>query len=316
MSESQPREGPANRWQRLGVFGDLPTRFMRAGLRQVPWFLEPVLVVMWTSLWFLVAAPQRRAVIGNLAFLVPGGSRLGTWLRAWRVFLNFAWTYMDGTRCEMGGAGVDWVIDGLRNFEDLAARREGCLILTAHMGNYDMAAPMFSGHFGRTVHAVRARERDPGMQEMRERELRAQEARHPWFRSLYNDPDSMLAVELTRVLAAGDVVAVQADRVLFDVSATETEVDGGWWMRLPRGPLVLAQATGAPCFPLFIVRDGWRRYRVRVLPRLELPRRRRGAGSEEAAAAWAEVLLRVLREEWRQWFVFEPVFRREEAVGK
>ena len=296
----------------MGVFGDLPTRFMRAGSRQAPWFLEAVLVVMWTVVWFLAAAPQRRAVVANLRVLVPGGSRPGNWLRAWRVFLNFAWTYADANRCATGGTGVDWVVDGVKNFEDLASRREGCLILTAHMGNYDMAAPMFSGHFGRTVHAVRTRERDPGMQEIRERELRAQEARHPQFRSLYNDPNSMLAVELTRVLAGGDVVAIQADRVLFEVSPTETPVGDGWRMRLPRGPLVLAQATHAPCFPLFILRDGWRRYRVRVLPRLELPPHRRGAGSEEAALVWAQVLLRVLREEWRQWLVFEPAFRREE----
>jgi len=300
----------------MGVFGDLPTRFMRAGLRQAPWFLEPVLLAMWTTLWFLLIAPQRRAVAANLHVLLPGTSRPGNWLRAWRVFLNFAWTYTDATRCEAGGTGVDWVIEGVENFADLAGRREGCLILTAHTGNYDMAAALFSGHFGRTVHAVRARERDPAMQAIRNRELRSQEARHPWFRSLYNDPNSMLAVELTRLLAGGDVVAVQADRVLFEVSPTATPVGGGWQMRLPRGPLVLAQATRAPCFPLFILRDGWRRYRVRVLPRLEMPPRHRGSASAEAAAVWADLLLRVLREEWRQWFVFEPAFCREGESNK
>ena len=266
---------------------------------------------MWTTFWFLLAAPQRRAVASNLRVLVPGGSRIGNWLRAWRVFLNFAWTYTDATRDQTGGTGVDWVIEGLENFKDLAHRREGCLVLTAHTGNYDMAAPMFSGQFGRTMHAVRTRERDPALQEIRERELRVQEARHPWFRSLYNDPHSMLAVDLARLLAAGDVVAIQADRVLFEVSPTETDVGDGWRMRLPRGPLVLAQATRAPCFPLFILRDGWRRYRVLVLPKLELPPHRRGSGSEEAMSAWASVLLAVLRKEWRQWFVFEPVFHQE-----
>ena len=73
-------------------------------------------------------------------------------------------------------------------------------------------------------------------------------------------------------------MAVQGDRVIFDVSPMEVEVEPGLVMRLPKGPLFLARATGAPCFPLFIVRDGWRRYRVVVMPEVKLPPRRRGGG--------------------------------------
>ena len=83
-------------------------------------------------------------------------------------------------------------------------------------------------------------------------------------------------------------------------------------MVLPRGPLVLAQATGAPCYPLFVLRDGWRRYRILVKPELKLPKRRRGKDDGEALAIWSGALLGVVRRYWWQWLVFEPVFRSKQ----
>ncbi len=300
--------------RRLGVFGDLPTRFMSRGLQVVPWFLEPVLLVPWTALFFLLARAQRRAVTSNLAALFPEWCRARVWWGAFRVFMNFAWTYADVKRCADGVGAVDWTVEGVDAFGHLAESEEGCIILTAHMGNYDMAAPLFSGRFGRTVYAVRAPEREPEMQVIREAELRKKEEQYPGFRSLYNRPGGMIGVDLARLLGAGNVVAVQADRVVFDVASMQVEVEDGLWLRLPKGPLALARATGAACYPLFITRDGWRRYRVTVHPQLALPPRKRGEDDTEAAKLWAETLLHEITKSWSQWFVFELLIGRGAPV--
>lgn len=304
-------EGRSAKWRRLGVFGDLPTRVLTRGLKSAPWFLEPVLVAGWTMLFFLLAGRQRRAVAGNLRALFPGWGRLRSISGAFRVFHHFAAVYVDALRVETGTGGVDWSIEGLAHFNELAGRTEGCLVLTAHMGNYDMAAPLFSGMFGRTVYAVRAPEREPEMQRIKEAELRRKEVLHPHFRTLYNEGGEMLGVELARLLREGMVVAVQGDRVVFEVSGMDVEVEPGLLMTLPRGPLMLARLADAPVYPLFILRDGWRRYRVKVLPRLELPPRRRGV--DPGAAMWAGTMVEVIRRHWVEWSVFEPVFRRQEG---
>jgi len=295
---------------RLGVFGDLHTRFLLDhALRVVPWFLEPVLIGGWTLLFFLIAKKQRLAVAGNLRALHPGWGAWRAKLGAWQVFWNFALTYADALRCQTETGGVDWLVDGLEPLEDLSNRTEGCIILTAHMGNYDLAAPMFASRFDRTLYAVRAREREPETQRIREEEIRKKEERYPNFRSLYNQEGNLLGVELARLLGEGNIVAVQGDRVIFDVSPMDVEVEPGLRMRLPKGPLFLARATSAPAFPLFIVRDGWRRYWVIVFPPVELPPRRRGV-DDEAEKIWAAAILRVVREHWRQWYVFEPLLTR------
>lgn len=298
----------------MGVFGDLPTRLLAHALKSLPWFLEPVLLAGWTAVFFGVARSQRQAVEGNLGAMFPGWSR---WRRSWgayRVFWNFAATYVDAMRVETGTGAVDWAIDGLADFGEMANSREGCIILTAHMGNYDMAASLFSGQFGRTVWAVRAPEREPEMQKIREAELRRKEARHPQFRTLYNLGGEMLGVELARILREGEVVAIQGDRVVFEVSGMDVEVEPGLMMSLPRGPLMLARISGAAVYPLFILRDGWRRYRVKVLPRLELPPRVRGR--ESAAEPWAQAVYEQVRRDWAQWAVFEPILRRDGKGGE
>ncbi|HSP41597.1 MAG TPA: lysophospholipid acyltransferase family protein [Luteolibacter sp.] len=299
-----------SRWAaRLGMFGDLPARLAAHSLRVLPWFLEPVLTTGWTLLFFLLARGQRRAVRDNLRAMFPDWGAARATCGAWRVFRNFASTYVDGLRCETETGGVDWEVDGVAHMEELTERTDGCILLTAHMGSYDIAAPLFASRLKRPLHTVRAPEREPEAQRLRENEIRHKAQRHPNFHTLWNRGDNLLGMELARLLHAGDIVAVQADRVIFDVSPMEVEVEPGLRMRLPRGPLVLARVTGAACYPVFITRTGWRRYRVHFQPPLELPPRARD-GDGAAAALWAGTVYRAVREHWSQWFVFEPVLAR------
>lgn len=289
--------------------GDLWGRLLRRMLSGIPWFLEAPLIAGWTLFFFLAAKQQRRAVASNLRALFPEWSAARAAIGSWCVFWNFSVTYVDGLRCETGTGGIDWAIEGITNLEELASHPRGCVILTAHMGNYDIAAPLFSTRIHRPLYAVRAPEREPEAQKLREEELRRKELENPNFRTLYNTESNLLGIELARLLGEGSLVAVQGDRVVFDVSPMDIEVDPGLTFRLPRGPLFLVRATNSPCYPLFIMRDGWRRYRVKVLPALDLPQRTRGADTE-ASELWAKTILNVVRGKWNQWFVFEPVLRR------
>ena len=301
--------------RRFGVFGDLPTRILHRVLPVMPWFLEPVLIRAWTLFFFAIGGGQRRAVAHNLRALHPHWSRWRAVWGAWRVFRNFATTYADALRCQTGTGSLDWQVEGLEAFEALAAPGPGRIVLTAHMGNYDIAAPVFSGRFGRTLFTVRAPEREAATREMCERRIRENEARHPNFRTLYNTRDAMLGVELARELRNGNLVAVQGDRVMFDVAPIDVEVEPGLVMRLPKGPLALARATGAQCQPLFVTRTGWRRYRITVRPPLVLPPRQRGAAADPAVEAWARAVLDIVRPNWDQWFVFEKLLHRTDAVN-
>ncbi|MFP6873433.1 MAG: lysophospholipid acyltransferase family protein [Verrucomicrobiales bacterium] len=299
--------------RRFSVYGDRLTQLMEWCVRMSPAWIEPIFVFFWSVVFYLLCVSQRRAVVANLKSMFPAWSCWRLQAGAYRVIWNFSWSLIDGVRASAGQDVIDWEIDGLEEFQQLAASGGGAIILTAHMGNYDLAAPVFAERFGRRLNAVRAPERESALQAHHAK--RREEQQSASFAVRYNRDGGMLGVELASLLRSGELVALQGDRVLFEVSSAEGVMfDRG--VRLPKGPFALALAGKSPLWPLFIIRDGWRHYRIRVGKKFEVSndRENRERAMADAMVVWCIELERVLSESWFQWFVFEPVFtetRRE-----
>ena len=118
-----------------------------------------------------------------------------------------------------------------------------------------------------------------------------------------------------KLLGEGEAVAIQGDRILFEVSPITVEFDRNWVWSLPKGPLALAAASGVPIYPVFVVRTGYKQYRVEMGAKIELERTR-GAGREQAlknaAIQWGNVLGNLIHRHGDQWFVFEPMFTKND----
>ena len=285
-------------------------RFLDWGVRRCPFFVEPLLVASYASIFYVVAWRQRRAVVANLEVLVPSAGWVGRRVRAMRVFWEFAWMLVDAARARLGERHVTWRLDGAEVFQAAVAESGGALLLTAHMGNYDVAGPFFADKFGRTVHGVRRPERRADLQAYMEEQRDARSG--DGYRIQYNVAGGFLGLELARALAAGDVVAIQGDRVGKGMGEVAVEWRGRVW-RLPSGPLVLAQVAGVSIFPVFTIRDGWRSYRVLFLPpRAPDPpptqRADRPARLRSMTLWWAGTLAGVLGRHWSRWLMFEHAF--------
>jgi lauroyl/myristoyl acyltransferase len=178
------------------------------------------------------------------------------------------------------------------------------------MGSYDVAAPFFAEKLGRRLTSVRVPDRQADLQAYMEKERAAQESET--FRIRYNQPGEFLGVELARALETGEVIALQGDRVPGTVSPIRVPFHGHT-LPLPRGPFVLAQMTGVPIYPLFILRTGWRRYRIVVLPPRRVAKEQNGQSDRQAALIdlahwWRDVLDDVLQKHWPRWLAFEEMF--------
>lgn len=299
-------------FRKFSVYGDFWTRIQAAGVRQCPFFLEPVLLAFHTVLFFALCPGTRKPVIENLSVLFPESSRFTNTWRAFRVFWSFANSITDAAYCREGENIIDWEIEGEENFRSFVEGEDGAIVLTAHMGNYDVAAPMFANKFGKKLNAVRAPERDPIRQQYMQEKFSAEATDD--FEVRYNSDNKFLGIDLARLLMQGEYVAIQGDRVLFDVSPLKVPIKDlpGLHMNIPKGPFVLALTSKAAMLPLFAVRLGRRRYRIIVFPELRCERTGRDydQGIEEAATRWVEVLLPVIRRYWFQWYVFEPGFTK------
>ena len=245
---------------------------------------------------------ERDAVASNLARVVPDASPARRGLLVRRVFRRFAVCFAD-LLAGNGGDGLSLLaaVQGEHHLDDALADRRGLVVLTAHLGNWELAGRLMAARLQRPTHLVVAAEADPGVQ----RFLRARPAP---IRFVERDrPTAALA--LMAALRRGEVVALQGDRALDDRSGSRVPFFGApaWF---PLGPFVLARAAGAPVVPAFCVLDDDRRYTIT----LDTPFRVGPGQERDALARWVDGLARVVTAHPEQWFNFFDVWR-DRAAG-
>ena len=286
-------------WRRFLVRGVFWRQFLRFAAIHLPPWIEPVVLGFWCG-FFLLWGPVRRGVMGNLKAIKPGSSSVVNFFRAYRVFWNFAWTLCDTGLFRERGTIPDWEFTGYQHFEAMQARG-GAILLTAHMGSYDLGAHLFAERSGHRIVMVRAHERDPETREYEEKR-KSEEVQVE-----FNVKASDLAIDLLHAVRDGSIIAVQGDRVAGDIADIKSTLFGKA-ARFPAGPFALAMAAKAPIYPVFIVRTGRRRYRVVAYPPIEVkPSRDREAAFKDALDAWRAVLEEVIRSWWFSWFEFDGI---------
>lgn len=298
------------RLRRFLVHGVYWRRLLRWGVLNMPLWVEPTVLSTWAVL-FLLWGPGRRGVIANLKVILPGSTAIGNFFRCYRVFWNFANVIADNVRFKELRVGPDWEFYGREHFEELQSGKTGAIILTAHMGSYDLAAQLFAEISRRPLVMVRAPETDPETRQYEE-ELHGRTV-PDGLKVDFSTRASDLALDLLHALQRGELIAIQGDRVTPGISALPATLFGAK-TKFPAGPFALAMAARVPVYPLFIVRAGRRRYRLVVGKPFEVPRTRdRAAAFERAVSEWTLELESVLRGAWYQWFAFEP-FAEEKST--
>ena len=278
-------------------------RALRIGVLNTPSWIEAVAIGS-SSLFFLLWGPGRRGVMRNLRAIKPGSWGVINFFRAYRVFWNFAWSIADTARFREDGTMPDWEFDGVEHYEKLRALEGGAIILTAHMGSYDLGAHVFSSTSNRRIVMVRAPEIDPETQAFEQ--AQQERSRTEALRIDFNTKASELALELLHAIQKGDLVAIQGDRVTPGIATLPATLFGEP-ARIPAGPFALAMAARVPIFPMFIMRAGRRRYRLLTCAPIHVERRSRHRDEDIQAAAeqWSRQLEEVIARGWYQWFAFE-----------
>jgi lauroyl/myristoyl acyltransferase len=285
-------------WRRFSVRGVVWRQLLRFAILNVPPWIEPIVMAFWSA-FFLLWGPGRRGVMRNLKVIKPGSSAIANFFRCYRVFWNYAWTIADNVRFKELRTIPDWEFIGRDHFQAMQAS-SGAILLTAHMGSYDLGAHLFSETSTRRIVMVRAPEEDV--------ETREFEEQHgaEGLRIEFNTRATELALDLLDTVREGAIVAIQGDRVVGTISTLPATLFGRP-TTVPAGPFALAMAARVPIFPVFVVRIGRRHYRLVTARPIEITRSsNRDDDFARAVAQWMTELEGVVRECWYQWFTFEP----------
>lgn len=281
-------------WFPLSLFlaRRLPRRGLRAVLRQT------------VSRYMQLRPKYTRALSANLSVILgrPADSPevrrgvkdlLDAHFTAWLDFLHFATRPPEeASRLVESVVGYSRILEG-------RDRGDGVLLLTAHLGNWEVGGLMLA-EMKQPISVVLVPDIFPAVERAR-RDLHARAG----ITEIRVDRSLAPTLAVLRALKANGIVAMQGDR---DFSNTGIAVPFfGRDAYFPRGPLLVAMATSATVLPAFIIRTPDGRYRAVVEEPLPVER----AGDREVALRgnvlrYVTVLEKYVSANPEQWYCFYP----------
>jgi len=245
--------------------------------------------------------PEESPEVRRLAF-----DMVASHFSAWVDFLRFA------IRSREESALLVESVTGYSRIVEARLRGKGVLLLTAHLGNWEIGGLMLA-QVDQPIHVVLVPDIFPGV----ERERRRLHARCG-VTEIRVDQTIAPTLAVLRALSENGIVAMQGDRD-FDNTGIAMPFFGRPAF-FPRGPLRVAMASGATVLPAFIVRGTGGGYRAIV----EEPLPIETAGDRDAALRenlrrYIAILERYVGDYPDQWYCFYPFWddpsRKEAVVG-
>jgi len=237
---------------------------------------------------------ERTRVESNLTRVCPELDRTARAALVRNVFRHFAVCFADLVVANRRGGMPERLlaaITGGEHLEDATASGQGLVVLTAHVGNWELAGRLLARSLPRPTHVVVAPEADPAV----ERFLRAVPGAVRFVTR--RDPTSVLP--LVGALRRGEIVAMQGDRALGNRGDVNVPFFGAP-APFPLGPFVLARAASVSVVPSFCLLGPDHRYEVRVGRPIVA-----SEGAEvKALGAWVAQLEKIVGEHPEQWFNF------------
>lgn len=292
---------------RFYVTGIFWYRFHLWGVTHVPSWGISVILVPFTTFFYLTLRRIRRAIAENLEPVLGRIGLLGRELRIFRTMWSHAWCNSERFERLATDRRFEIVPEGLEHWRAATADpARGLVVATAHVGAWDVSSFLPSLVEGRQVHVVR--EQEPYAEAQRFVEELYGEKVKGHFTLHFSRDNPALGGALVAALRRGEVVGLQGDRAPTGGRTVETEVFG-LPFPLPAGPAALARGAEVPLVPVFCFREGRRRYRLVVRPPVEV------AKTDDIRADLARTMQGVARElEWairqkpHQWFCFRRVW--------
>jgi KDO2-lipid IV(A) lauroyltransferase len=245
--------------------------------------------------WF---PAERARVRANVARVRPHASAPEREALVAEVFRHFAICFVDLISTNRREAQPDRLLARIEGDEHLLAaiaEGRGLVLVTAHLGNWELGGRLLATRLRRPTHVIVAAEPDPRV----ERFLRGGPSPVRFVRR--GDPTAM--VPLVAALRRGEIVALQGDRALG--TRGDALVDFfGEPAPFPLGPFVLGRAAAVPVVPAFCLLDADLRYIVVMARAIHVT----ADGETAALAQWVSVLEAMIRRTPEQWFNFFDVW--------
>jgi len=281
-------------------------RFHRWAVAKFPeWALAPV-VAFFTAFFFLTILKIRRAIASNLVPVLGPAGWLERQRRILRTLHAFGWCLTERYERLVTDRPFEVEVEAIEHWNAVAQAGRGFIMVTAHLGHYDVGSMLASVRKTRHVHLVREPEVDPRAQAFIQQCVAS--AQGTLYTMHFQNGDPLQGVALAEALSRGEIVAIQADRPRSGGRTVDATLFGRPFS-LPAGPAALARTAGVPMLPVFALRVGRRRLRVVLRAPIDVPRTaHRNADLAAAMRRVAGEIETGIRLAPHQWFVFRALW--------
>lgn len=295
---------PDRQWRGQSHGGGLGTALVRAVARRGGRDLCYIFL-LFPAMWFTVTDHKaRRAVVDYWRRQRPDQPRWRAEQRVLFHFWRFACGLADRLLMTVPGA-VTWTTTGLDRMVEAMNHPRGCIILSAHVGSFELSARWLAG-----LGPIR-----PGQSELPRFNLVMLDAEDPRVRAELAktmgkrpygvidlaDPTAA-ALAIASALNRGETCCMLGDRNAGGTAGTLAVPFLGGIARFPTGPFIAAAATGALVVPSFCCRSGWATWHCEADEPWVIdlgPRRQRKELLQQFVARWAaRVESQVRRHPW------------------
>jgi len=228
----------------------------RIGTRWIACIPRPLAYVISQSIAVFSYLSYRKAadnVKANLMKALPSMSEADISALALRLFMNYSKYLVDYGR--FTGLNKNRIIDKIISYEGkeylqaALSMQKGIILLTAHLGNWELGG-IFFGSYGLRTNVVT----------LKDSNARIEEARRS-YREQFNvntitiGDSPFSSIEILNALKNGEMIAMLIDRYQDGPDYLESDFFGHR-ARFPRGPFTLSRVTGAPILVAVVVREG------------------------------------------------------------
>jgi lauroyl/myristoyl acyltransferase len=301
------RKAEQVRWHLHGLNTGTILRLTRWGVLHLPQRVCAGLGHAGTWLAFHLAKQTTAALMDNLRVVVPELGERDLRALALRTYRSYAREAIDFFRSlSMSRQELLSLLSPVSTFALPRPDGNGLLLLTGHIGNFELAAVILRVLFDYPLTAVVLPERDPTVNELR-RQIRTSFG----LECLEVGEAFDTALRIRRLLAEDRVVVLLSDRPL-GRDRIEVEFFGRPTGFL-RSPALMGYLTGAPLVPVFILRQPDGRYAGVALDPIRVARTGdRDRNVQAAVQAFASVLEEQVRTSPFRWYQFYPYWDEAE----
>jgi KDO2-lipid IV(A) lauroyltransferase len=254
---------------------------------------------------YLVDIRHRRIVRHNLAFIYPHWDSRQTRILAKRIFQHFGVILLEILQIPFVSrisliARVQ--VEGLETLTAAMDHPHGCLVYSAHLGNWELGFLALSAKLNRSVLTVA-------------KPVKWRLAHH-WLLALRSRFGNRVVFKegampfMMRSLRQGKSVAILIDQGVRRNEAVEVTFFGKRTLATPAAAL-LALRCRMPVVPIFCVRGADGQYQIRVLPPVAVER---SASLRDDIQAYTQTLMKTLEDVIKdypdQWFWFHKRWKR------